>query len=141
MKHLFEPIWTVEILLILFSVCTFLIGCYAKNAFVALFFTGLTTLLSGWFGHSMNHNRNPLCYKLGLIYGPIIGGFSPRWWNRKHNLHHMFTNHMKKDEDIQHSYNRWLFPFLYLKWKIDAIVTDWNKFEVIYLIIHWYFYF
>lgn len=61
------------------------------------------------------------------MYGPLIGGFSTKWWNRKHNLHHMFTNHIKKDEDIQHDYNRFLFPLLFLKWKVDGILTEYTR--------------
>ena len=67
----------------------------------------------------------------------MLGGLSPRWWNRKHNLHHMFTNNMNKDEDIQHSYNKLLFAFLFLKWKYDSIVEEYNKPTFIYVLMHW----
>jgi len=53
----------------------------------------------------------------------LLGGFSIAWWNPKHNMHHMFTNIVKYDEDIQHDYKVYLYPFLYLKWRFDSIVS------------------
>lgn len=38
-------------------------------------------------------------------------------------MHHMFTNIIKYDEDIQHQYKVYLFEFLYLKWRFDSFVT------------------
>jgi len=58
------------------------------------------------------------------------------WWNRKHNLHHMFTNVYGKDEDIQHSYIKALFGFLYMKWFFDSVVFDLKKPNVLVLILH-----
>ena len=38
-------------------------------------------------------------------------------------MHHMFTNSQLYDEDIQHNYKVYLFPFLYLKWRYDSLVS------------------
>lgn len=38
-------------------------------------------------------------------------------------MHHMFTNIVKYDEDIQHQYKVYLFEFLYLKWRFDSFAT------------------
>jgi len=68
----------------------------------------------------------------------MLTGFSAAWWNRKHNLHHMFTNRIGKDEDIEHSYNRYLFFFLFFKWKFDSLLADFpNKKRFILVVIHW----
>jgi hypothetical protein len=42
-------------------------------------------------------------------------------------MHHMFTNIVKYDEDIQHSYKVYLFEFLYLKWRFDSLVSAIEK--------------
>ena len=39
----------------------------------------------------------------------LLGGFSAEWWGSKHNMHHMFTNIQKYDQDIQHAYKVYLF--------------------------------
>lgn len=44
---------------------------------------------------------------------------------------------MEKDEDIQHNYNRFLFPLLFIKWKFDSLMNDYNKKEICILLIHW----
>jgi hypothetical protein len=45
---------------------------------------------------------------------------------------------MHKDEDIEHSYNKFLFMFLILKWKYDSIVTEYKSLNIILIAIHWY---
>jgi len=85
----------------------------------------------------MNHNRDPLVYKIGQVYAPLIAGISCKWWNKKHNLHHMFTNNLKKDTDIQHEYKRYLFQFLFLKWNYDCIVTEYKHKTFILVMLHW----
>jgi len=56
--------------------------------------------LAGWNGHSWLHSRNKGLILIGNSIASILGGLSPTWWSRKHNLHHIFTNHIGKDEDI-----------------------------------------
>jgi len=50
----------------------------------------------------------------------------------------MFTNRIGKDGDIEHAYNRYLFLFLFFKWKYDSLMTDFpNKRRLFLIIIHW----
>lgn len=79
-------------------------------------------MVVGWNGHSAAHNRNKNLMSFGRYTAALVGGFSLEWWSPKHNMHHMFTNLTKFDEDIQHSYKVYLYPFLYLKWRFDSLV-------------------
>lgn len=87
----------------------------------------LSAILIGWIGHSAVHNRNPTLNIYGRVESALLGGFSTEWWSPKHNMHHMFTNIVKYDEDIQHSYKVYLFEFLYLKWRFDSLVSAIEK--------------
>ena len=82
-----------------------------------------TQIVIGWVGHSCAHNRNKRLNLLGKIESGLLGGFSIEWWSPKHNMHHMFTNIVKYDEDIQHEYKVYLYQFLYLKWRFDSLVA------------------
>jgi len=39
---------------------------------------------------------------LGMLLGNLIGGVSIGWWKATHNVHHIVTNHVEHDCDIQH---------------------------------------
>lgn len=53
-------------------------------------------------GHnSVTHSRN-LDYMFGLVVGPLFGGISINWWKATHNVHHVSTNSIEHDPDIQH---------------------------------------
>ena len=84
---------------------------------------GFSQVVVGWMGHSMSHSRDPLLQKVGRVFASLLGGFCLEWWAPKHNMHHMFTNSQLYDEDIKHDYKVYLYPFLYLKWRFDSLVT------------------
>jgi fatty acid desaturase len=65
-----------------------------------------------WIGHSAAHNRNKTLNIVGRCESALLGGLSLEWWAPKHNMHHMFTNIEKYDQDIQHKYKVYLYPFL-----------------------------
>lgn len=54
-------------------------------------------ILVGWIGHSAIHNRNAILNQAAKLATTGFGGFSVDWWNKKHNMHHMFTNIVKYD--------------------------------------------
>jgi delta8-fatty-acid desaturase len=59
-----------------------------------------------FFGHDLGHNavthnRNG-DWVLGLIFGPLLSGVSIGWWKATHNVHHLVTNSVEYDPDIQH---------------------------------------
>lgn len=112
-KHLFEPDFLIEFLLILGLSIGLYIGV-TSDWFIAIPTLALTQIIGGWCGHSSNHNRNPVVYRISKPYG-ILHGFATEWWQFKHNNHHMFTNRIGKDDDINHEYKYWQYGFLYLK--------------------------
>lgn len=39
---------------------------------------------------------------IGIVIADFLGGLSLGWWKRNHNVHHIVTNHVEHDPDIQH---------------------------------------
>jgi fatty acid desaturase len=39
---------------------------------------------------------------IGTLVGPLMTGVSMDWWKKSHNAHHISTNHISHDPDIQH---------------------------------------
>lgn len=97
-----EPIWSIEILLFLLVSTLWIIGCIAEYAWLSIVCFSIAQVIVGWVGHSAVHSRNQKLYAFGKIESILLGGFSADWWNEKHNMHHMFTNIKKYDQDIQH---------------------------------------
>lgn len=59
-----------------------------------------------FFGHDLGHNavthNRSLDWALGLVFGPLLSGVSIGWWKATHNVHHLVTNSVEYDPDIQH---------------------------------------
>lgn len=57
-------------------------------------------------GHDMGHNSvlhlRLLDRSFGLIIGNMLSGISLGWWKKSHNIHHVVTNSIEYDPDIQH---------------------------------------
>jgi acyl-lipid Delta6-acetylenase / acyl-lipid (9-3)-desaturase len=96
-KHLIKPNYFVEVGLALLTFAMFLAGSFTNNWFAGIILLGLAQNVGGWIGHSQSHCRDPFVNKMGNYFGALCIGLSARWWNRKHNLHHMFTNNFSKD--------------------------------------------
>lgn len=137
-NHLIKPDYKKDLAIISFNILLVYIGIVSTNPLIAIPCIALGQILIGWVGHSWLHSRDKMLNYAADKLVTVVGGLSPRWWNRKHNLHHMFTNNLNKDEDIQHSYNKLLFMFLFLKWKYDSIITDYKNYNIIKIVIHWY---
>lgn len=140
-RHLYKNNYFYDFLFCLFVTVNFLVGAFAENKILAFIGIFNAQIVSGWLCHSWAHGRDKFLYKFVNWYSPLVAGVSTNWWNRKHNLHHMFTNVFGKDEDIQHSYTRILFGFLYLKWKFDSVMFDYKSKRIIPLILHFIIYF
>jgi fatty acid desaturase len=104
---------------------------------------GLGMQQAGWMAHDYCHGLGKGCKLVGLLYGCIAGGFSPSWWNHKHNTHHTFPNRIDHDSDVhnqpvlhlwvpeegkdtplrhfQHYYYLAAFSFLYASWRLQSI--------------------
>lgn len=107
-----EPLWSIEILLMLLVGSTWLIGCMTEYTLLSVICFAFSQVMICWIGHSAAHNRNKTLNFVGRCVSSLLGGLSLEWWNPKHNMHHMFTNIEKYDEDIQHKYKVYLYPFL-----------------------------
>eukprot|EP00036_Acanthoecidae_sp_10tr_P007913 CAMPEP_0182926686 /NCGR_PEP_ID=MMETSP0105_2-20130417/12210_1 /TAXON_ID=81532 ORGANISM="Acanthoeca-like sp., Strain 10tr" /NCGR_SAMPLE_ID=MMETSP0105_2 /ASSEMBLY_ACC=CAM_ASM_000205 /LENGTH=392 /DNA_ID=CAMNT_0025064587 /DNA_START=16 /DNA_END=1194 /DNA_ORIENTATION=- len=99
---------------------------------------------AGWLGHDMTHARNSkYCdTMLGFVTG-WVNGFDRTWWSRKHNTHHVLTNHIGVDPDIDmmpaiflwapskeldHHFRKWqhfyalpLYSLLYVTWRFNSL--------------------
>jgi len=57
---------------------------------------------------------------VGRWYSAFFNGFSRDWWSEKHNRHHLCTNEIDNDTDIQ------TFPLLFL-FKPSPKIDAWNR--------------
>jgi fatty acid desaturase len=93
---------------LLLGVASFGIVVFAPGAwrFVAVPFLSLFWMQVGFFGHDAGHNqvfpRTEHNRRLGLLCFPFFLGMTFRTWVIKHNLHHVETNVVESDPDIQH---------------------------------------
>lgn len=136
-EGLFKADYVVEAVQILHTVAFCFLATYYSHTYplLAVFCLGIGTLLGGWIGHQCDHQRNNVMRDVNLVYATVIDGFSPNWWATKHNRHHLSTNEMEHDGDIQ------LYPFLYL-WAPKPDQDSWNRplqhiyFSALYSILH-----
>merc|ERR1712137_755935 len=109
---------------------------------------------AGWLGHDMVHAKNsPYCEVLAQWLPGLTNGFDKTWWSRKHNTHHVMTNHVGVDPDIdmlpifflcapskawdkhfrqyQHLYAPIVYSALFALWRYNSLsraiaVRDWD---------------
>lgn len=59
-----------------------------------------------FIGHDAGHHQithdQETDETIGLVVGNILSGISIGWWKRSHNAHHVVTNSVNCDPDIQH---------------------------------------
>jgi fatty acid desaturase len=59
-----------------------------------------------FIGHDLGHNgithNRKFDSRLGLFFGNFCTGVGIGWWKRSHNTHHVCTNVVEDDPDIQH---------------------------------------
>ncbi|KAI9502610.1 fatty acid desaturase-domain-containing protein [Coemansia spiralis] len=59
-----------------------------------------------FFAHDLGHNeltgRRKIDMVLGICIADLLGGLSVGWWKKNHNTHHIVTNDVDNDPDIQH---------------------------------------
>ena len=80
------------------------ISSVLSGVFMALFFQQVA-----FIGHDLGHTAVTHSRKndsvLGIFIGNMLTGISMGWWKATHNAHHVATNILASDPDIQH------FPF------------------------------
>eukprot|EP00040_Diaphanoeca_grandis_P004838 m.30317 g.30317 ORF g.30317 m.30317 type:complete len:502 (-) comp16259_c0_seq1:592-2097(-) len=84
-----------------------------------------------FIGHDSGHNAvthdKQTDYWIGLIHGPLLSGISISWWKDSHNVHHVSTNSIGHDPDIQH------LPFLAVHEKFfDSVYSFYHMRELTY---------
>jgi fatty acid desaturase len=119
------------------------IAAYYHYNWIAIGLLGLCMQQAGWIGHDHTHGRGKGQFVLGHIMSGLITGFSSTWWSNKHNTHHVYTNYLGIDVDIendpvfhlffpaakndvfyrrfQHIYFPFAMSFLYISWKIQSL--------------------
>lgn len=88
---------------------------------------GFAMQQAGWIGHDLIHARGTPSHWGGYIVSAIINAFSRSWWSVKHNTHHVFTNYIGVDADIE---NDPVFHLFHPEEKDDVIFRKMQ---------HWYF--
>jgi delta8-fatty-acid desaturase len=63
-------------------------------------------------GHNEITGNSNIDNAIGVLIANFIGGLSIGWWKDNHNVHHIATNHLEHDPDIQH------LPFLAITTKL-----------------------
>ena len=121
-KHLQQPNWIIEITLLTIFTTSFLIACLTTNTILSIVCFAFLQGCGGCQSHSTNHSRNKKLQTIGGIISSLYLGLCPKWWNDKHNMHHIFTNSTIFDDDIKHKYYVPLYPLLWFKWRIDSLV-------------------
>ena len=80
---------------------TFWIGTVCGGIAMAAFFQQVA-----FFGHDLGHTAvthiRGVDLAIGLLFGNILSGVSLGWWKATHNTHHVLTNSVECDPDIQH---------------------------------------
>ncbi|CAF1597734.1 unnamed protein product [Didymodactylos carnosus] len=74
---------------------------FAGHSIVAILLIGLGMQQAGWIGHDNTHGRGSLQAWFAAFQSGVINGFSRKWWSEKHNIHHVYTNHIGIDADIE----------------------------------------
>lgn len=87
---------------------------------------GLAMQQAGWIAHDFIHARGTISYWNALIM-QMMNGFSRGWWSNKHNTHHVFTNYIGIDADIEND------PVFHLFFPDPKDDTFFRKMQ------HWYF--
>lgn len=93
--------------------CMFALVVYGVVSSDKLTVHALAGMLLGMFwqqmafiGHDLGHNgithNRIMDSYLGLFFGNFCTGIGIGWWKRGHNVHHIVTNSIEHDPDIQH---------------------------------------
>ncbi|KAJ1944429.1 hypothetical protein FBU59_002602 [Linderina macrospora] len=83
---------------------------YGPHALWTYVVAGVSTALLwqqlAFFAHDLGHNEltgnSKFDMVLGVCIADLLGGLSVGWWKKNHNTHHIVTNDIDNDPDIQH---------------------------------------
>lgn len=94
----------------LFGMCLFFlrIGWYIPSAICLGIFWHQLVFSAHDAGHMGITHDYTIDTCLGILIGDFLGGLSIGWWKRSHNIHHVVTNSVEHDPDVE------LMPFFAL---------------------------
>jgi fatty acid desaturase len=102
-------------------------ACFAGYKVLAIVLLGFAMQQAGWIGHDYTHGRGKRCKVVGYGISGMLNAFSRAWWSNKHNTHHVFTNYIGVDADIEND------PVFHLFFPDPKDDTIFRKMQ------HWYF--
>mmetsp|Transcript_5060 Transcript_5060/g.10356 ORF Transcript_5060/g.10356 Transcript_5060/m.10356 type:complete len:425 (-) Transcript_5060:409-1683(-) len=82
------------------------LAVYNRHTILGAVILGVYFQQIAFIGHDAGHNgitknlRVDNC--IGTLVGPLLSGVSMSWWKATHNVHHVVTNSMDMDPDVQH---------------------------------------
>ena len=148
-----NPLWEAFYFLSVYALA--IVGtyfAYTSHPVLAVLCVGLSMQQAGWIGHDYVHGRGWYQRWAGRIMSGTINAFSPTWWSSKHNTHHVYTNHVGIDVDIENdpvfhlwhpdpSVDVWYRPlqhlyfipvasFLFISWRIQSLQHTWRTTHV-----------
>lgn len=100
---------------------------------------GLAWQNTAFIGHDLGHmsifQKKWVNASVGLVFGNLLTGIGLGWWRYTHNNHHVVTNSIEEDQDIQHQPALGLvkgsvYSDFYRRW----LPYPWTRFQA------WYFY-
>merc|ERR1719265_2379355 len=97
----FFTLWAGSVYCILYGESTF-VRAWVGGLLMGCFFQQLA-----FFGHDIGHNGVTHMNNFEEIFGICTvanawSGISCGWWKATHNVHHLVTNSIEYDPDIQH---------------------------------------
>lgn len=165
--NIFKADYFFEAVQMLHTIAFFFLATYYAYSYplFSAVCLGFGTLVGGWVGHQADHQRDNWMRPINDYYATIFNGLSTHWWSTKHNQHHLSTNEMQHDGDIdlapfmylwtpskendswnrgiQHVYFSALYSILQIKWQFDSVMwaVKYRRHKEIFgLVIHWIWY-
>jgi len=150
-EGLFQRNWFWDFFYISIIVILAIIGTYISSThpIIASILIGFAMQQAGWIGHDYVHGRGKMSYILGRMIGSLFNAFSSEWWSAKHNKHHVHTNQLGIDDDIQndpilhlwipspdkeftfrpyqHLYYHFVYAFLYVSWRLQSLGSIYER--------------
>mmetsp|Transcript_45720 Transcript_45720/g.97620 ORF Transcript_45720/g.97620 Transcript_45720/m.97620 type:complete len:469 (-) Transcript_45720:429-1835(-) len=94
------------LLLAISLACVFLSETSVVRWAIGGFFMAAFWQQVAFFGHDIGHRTVTFKfwpeYYVGMIAGNFLTGISIGWWKATHNVHHIVTNSLEYDPDVQH---------------------------------------
>ena len=116
-----DPSYYIKYTIWLVSIFTAAVGCVVFGSSMMVRMLGALFIALFWqqvafLGHDVGHNAithvRHTDSRMGIFIGNVSQGIAMAWWKWSHNLHHVTTNSIDLDPDIQH------MPFIAVGMKV-----------------------